>query len=219
MSDQDDLLPISQINHYVFCRRLFGLCCIDTEWAENHHTIMGEIFHDRVHDSEERDWRNGVLTLRNLAVVSRKLGMTGRCDAVEFHPDANGVPLHGEQGLFVVYPVEYKKGSHRTDGAAEAQLCAEAMCLEEMLCCSIPEGALYYGESRRRVTVAFDAALRTKVETICREMHDCFNQRYVPKVTPGRQCQGCSLADLCLPKLIKRPKSVADYIREVMDGS
>ena len=219
MSDQYDLLPISEVNHFVFCRRLFGLCCINTEWAENHHTIKGEIFHDRVHDSGTRDWRNGVLTLRGLSVVSHKLGMTGRCDAVEFRPDENGVPLHGEQGLFAVYPVEFKKGSHRSDGAAEAQLCVEAMCLEEMLYCRIPEGALYFGESRRRVTVQFNEELRTKVEKICREMHEYYQQQHVPKATPGKHCEGCSLSDLCLPKLMKRPKSVAHYISEVVDGS
>ena len=179
---------------------------------------MGEIFHDRVHDESIREWRDGILTLRNLSIVSHKLAMTGRCDAVEFHPDANGIPLYREQGLFSVYPVEYKKGSHRLDGAAEAQLCVEAMCLEEMLHCEIPEGSLYFGESRRRVVVKFDSDLRTYVEEICREMHDCFNRQHIPRVKPGKHCQGCSLVDLCLPGLLKRPKSVSTYIKEAIEN-
>lgn len=202
----------------MFCKRLFGLCCVNTEWAENYHTVVGELFHDRVHNQEIREWRNGVLTLRSLAVTSRRLGMSGKCDAVEFHPDGNGVPVYGEQGSFRVFPVEYKKGSCRSDRAAEAQLCLEAMCLEEMLCCQIPDGALYFGESRRRLPVQFDADLRGKVEEICKEMHECFDRRYVPRVTPGKQCQGCSLNELCLPGLLKRPRSVRDYIGEVVSS-
>lgn len=201
----------------MFCRRLWALVSIERQWADNEHTVIGEQFHERVHDGAVREWRNGILTMRNLSVTSRRLGLTGRCDAVEFHPDDDGVPIHGEKGLFSVYPVEYKKGRPQGDGAAEAQLCAEAMCLEEMLDCEIPEGSLYYGASGHRKPVTFDEALRKNVEAICAEMHVYCERGYIPDVKARDNCTGCSMRDLCLPQMLKKRLDVNRYIKEAVD--
>ena len=156
------------------------------------------------------------LILRGLAVFSPSLGLSGQCDVVEFHAVPDGVPIQGEEGLWLPFPVEYKRGRPKAHQADELQLCAQAMCLEEMLCCAIPSGALYYGEPRRRTQVAFDGELRQAVRSACAEMHQYARRGYTPKAKPGKFCNACSLKDLCLPRLSKS-ESVADYIRKAME--
>ena len=144
------------------------------------------------------------------------LEVSGQCDVVEFRRDPGGVPLRGLQGLWLPYPVEYKRGRPSDRGADELQLCGQALCLEEMLCCPVPEGALYYGETRRRRTVAFTPELRGRVQELLAEMHALYARRYTPKVRPTKACNACSLKELCLPKLM-RGKKVADYLAAALE--
>ena len=180
--------------------------------------MEGDLFHTRAHDEKQREKRGDILTLRGLSVFSSALGLSGKCDVVEFHTDPAGVPLRGETGLWRPYPVEYKRGSPKTHQADELQLCAQAMCLEEMLCCSILEGSLYYGEARRRTRVPLDESLRQQVRELSKEMHQLYTRGYTPKVKPTRSCNACSLKDLCLPALLRK-KPVADYLAQAMEGS
>ena len=135
---------------------------------------------------------------------------------VEYHRGSTGIPLRGKEGLWQPYPVEYKRGSPREDTGDALQLCGQAMCLETMLCCEIPEGALFYGEIRRRAVVPFTGELRSQVRELLAQMHDLYRRGYTPKVKPSRSCGACSLKELCLPKLMKN-RSVADYLKAAME--
>lgn len=215
---EEDYLQLSGLQHFGFCRRQWALIHIERQWAENFRTTDGHIMHEHVHDSEQRESRGDLLIVRGLAVHSAQLGISGQCDAVEFRRSPDGVPLQGRDGLWLPYPVEYKRGKLKEHAADELQLCTQAMCLEEMLCCAIPEGALYYGEPRRRTAVPFTAELRGQVQASLSEMHQLYRRRYTPKVKPTKACNACSLKDICLPKLMNR-KKVADYLAQALEGS
>lgn len=135
---------------------------------------------------------------------------------MEFYRHPDGVPLQGREGRWLPYPVEYKRGKPKEHGADQLQLCAQAVCLEEMLCCAVPEGALYYGEPHRRTVVPFTPELRGQVRDHLAEMHRLFQRRHTPRVKPSKACNACSLKDLCLPKLMRR-KEVADYLSAAME--
>ncbi|MCD7886802.1 MAG: CRISPR-associated protein Cas4 [Clostridiales bacterium] len=210
--DEDEYLQLSGIQHFVFCRRQWALIHLEQQWAENLRTTEGELLHKNAHDVDQRTRRGDLLTVRAMRVHSARLGLSGECDIVEFRRSPDGVPLAGEKGLWLPYPVEYKRGRAKPTACDEAQLCAQALCLEEMLCCTIPEGALFYGQPRRRQEVAFTRSLRALVENAASEMHQLFRRGYTPKSKPTKGCNACSLKDLCLPRLAKGP-SVADYLR------
>lgn len=216
--NEEDWLQLSGLQHFAFCRRQWALIHIENQWAENYRTTDGHILHEHVHDQTFRESRGDRLIVRGLAVHSAELGVSGQCDAVEFFRNPDGVPLQGREGLWTPYPVEYKRGKPKEHNADELQLCAQAMCLEEMLCCTVPEGALYYGEPRRRTVVAFTPELRAQVRTHLAEMHDLFRKCYTPQVRPSKSCNACSLKELCLPKLKSR-KKVADYLTAAMEDS
>ena len=211
---EEDYLQLSGIQHFMFCRRQWALIHIEQQWSENVLTAEGRISHRNVHDPEKRTRRGDLLTIRALRVKSSRLGFSGECDAVEFRrAAAGGISIAGEDGSWMPYPVEYKRGSPKQDICDEAQLCAQAMCLEEMLCCDIPEAALYYGETRRRHTVALTAGLRSEVEKAAAEMHALYMRGYTPKVKPTGACDSCSLKDLCLPALLKK-QDVQAYMKK-----
>ena len=178
--------------------------------------MEGNILHERAHDSSFKERRGQLLITRDMRVFSSTLGISGDCDIVEFHCSPQGISLHGQEGLWEPYPVEYKHGSPREDHANELQLCAQAMCLEEMLCCEIPEAALFFGETRHRKKIALTEELRQEVKTSLSEMHSLFKRQYTPKVKPTKSCNACSLKELCVPGLMKQ-KSVCDYIQQHME--
>lgn len=204
-------LPLSGIQHFAFCRRQWALIHIENLWAENVRTVEGSILHERAHDETQTESRGDNLILRGLRIASKKLGLSGACDVVEFRRHPDGVPLQGREGLWLPCPVEYKRGSPKEDDCDQLQLCAQAMCLEEAFVCEIPEGSLYYGEIRRRQRVPFTPEMRRRVESMAAEMHACFDRRHTPSARPTKACSACSLKDLCLPKLTKR-EFVSAYI-------
>ena len=213
---EEDFLQISGLQHFQFCRRQWALIYLEQQWAENLRTVEGEILHQRAHDASQRERRGDLLITRDMRVFSAVLGISGCCDVVEFHKSETGISLPGLKEKYQPYPVEYKRGSPRTDNANHLQLCAQAMCLEEMLCCEIPEGALYYGEIRHREKVLFTEELRQEVKSAAEEMHQLYQRGYTPKVRPSKSCNACSLKELCLPKLMKK-KSVGKYLREHLE--
>ena len=212
---EEDYLPLSGIQHFAFCRRQWALIHIENQWAENERTVDGIIMHEKAH-SGDAESRGDVVIMRALRVFSATLGVSGECDVVEFHRNADGISLNGHDGLWQPYPVEYKRGKPKEHNADEMQLCAQAMCLEEMLCCTIPCGALFYGEPRRRTEVEFTPELRRAVEDSLNEMHDYYKRGYTPKAKPRKGCSACSLKEICLPKMVQR-KSVAAYVEGALN--
>ena len=184
---------------------------MERQWAENARTAEGHVFHETAHHSPESEARGELLILRGLRVASPSLRLGGICDVVEFHRSPSGVSLAGREGLWLPYPVEYKKGSDQTKESDEVQLCGQALCLEEMLCCQIPEGSLFYGETRRRTRVAFDGTLRQRTLDLLHELLGYMDRGYTPGAKLHKGCNACSLRDICLPKLSRAP-SVADYV-------
>ena len=211
-----DFLQISGIQHFMFCRRQWALIHIEGLWAENLRTVNGEIFHERAHDPSLSEKRGDMITVRALRVFSSERGISGECDVVEFRrDDENGAKLRGRDGRWIPTPIEYKSGSSKAGEADRLQLCAQAMCLEEMLGVEIELGYMFYGETHRREKVYINAELRQAVEDAVSEMHSYMNRGYTPKVKTGKFCNACSLKELCLPALCKN-KSAAEYINSVI---
>ena len=215
---EEDFLQLSGLQHFKFCRRQWALIHIEDQWHENYFTVDGSLLHEIAHNAEARESRGDLLILRGLPVFSRTLGVSGQCDVVEFHRDPEGVPLQGREGLWRPFPVEYKRGKPKAHSADELQLCAQAMCLESMLCCDVPEGAVYYGEIRRRERVQITEDLRIQVKALLAQMHELYKRGYTPKVKPTKACNACSMKELCLPKLMKK-QSVSAYLRAAMEES
>lgn len=212
MTENNDIM-LSALQHFVFCRRQWALIHLEQQWVDNVRTVEGNLMHRRAHDEKQVEKRGDLLVLRGLHVRSETLQVTGICDVVEFHQCQNGVPLQGYEGLWQPYPVEYKRGSPKPHDADELQLCAQAMCLEEMLLCTIPEGSLYYGENRRRTQISFTPEMRERVSALLAEMRQYTERGYTPRPKPTKGCNACSLKDVCLPKL-QRTTSVAGYLRQ-----
>lgn len=213
MYAEDDYLMLSGIQHFAFCRRQWAMIHIEQQWAENYRTTAGELMHRKAHDEGAFEKRGNILTVRGLRISSHELGVSGQCDVVEFHQAECGVTLYGYDGNWNPVPVEYKHGKPKENNADELQLCAQAICLEEMFQTVIPEGYLFYGENKRRSHVDFTEGLREEVKNMTKEMHELFQRGHTPNVKPTKQCKACSLENLCVPKLQKTMK-VREYIRQ-----
>jgi CRISPR-associated exonuclease Cas4 len=188
---------------------------IENLWAENYRTVDGELMHERTHNEECHEKRGNTIISRGMRVHSFQLGISGNCDVVEFHRTASGLCLKGEEGLWCPFPVEYKHGEPKENSSDAAQLCAQALCLEEMLCCDVRNGALFYGKTKRRFPVEFTADLRKEVMEALKEMHALYQRGYTPKTKPTKACHACSLQEVCLPVLMKH-RSVREYMEEYL---
>jgi CRISPR-associated exonuclease Cas4 len=213
----DDLLPLSGIQHFYFCRRQWALIHVERQWQENLFTAEGRAMHDKVDDPFFSEIREGKIIARAMPVASYSLGLSGICDVVEFVPSPQGVKLQRHPEKYLPVPVEYKHGKEKKDACDEVQLCAQAICLEEMLSVNIPKGYFFYGEIKHRVEVFFTTELRDLVKHISQEMHQYFERGYTPQVKPSKACQSCSLQDICLPTLQKRTIPVSEYIQVHID--
>ncbi len=215
MFTEDDLLPLSGLQHLLFCERQWALIHIEQQWEENRLTQEGRVLHDRVHDAGT-EARADVVVARSLRVRSLRLGISGETDAVEFRrvaPDsANGVPLEGRAGRWTPFPVEYKRGKPKSDAWDEVQLCAQALCLEEMFGVVIDAGALFYGTTRRRTPVAFDSPLRARTEALAKRMHELYAAGVTPQAVYEKKCEKCSLVERCMPKMSARRRDVTRYL-------
>lgn len=213
MAETDDLLALSGIQHFLFCRRQWALIHVEKQWKDNYLTIEGNILHEKVDDPFFTESRSGVIISRSVPIRSNTLGIIGVCDMVEFEPSADGIPLPGREGLFQPIPVEYKRGKPKEGNFDEAQLCAQAMCLEEMLSTTIETGYLYYAQIRRRTVVCFSEELRQTVKQATAEMQQHYQRNYTPRVKPKKACKSCSMLEICLPHVQNAPKSVEEYIQ------
>lgn len=163
MYKEEEFLQLSGIQHFAFCRRQWALAYIEMQWQENVRTVEGKILHENAHDPAIKEKRGDLLIVRAMPVHSREMGVSGECDVVEFHKVKDGISIAGREGSYSVIPVEYKRGKPKTDDSDILQVAAQALCLEEMLCCVIPYGYIYYGETRRRTKVEFTDEVREKV--------------------------------------------------------
>ena len=218
MFAEDDLLPLSGLQHFTFCERRWALVHIESVWAENRFTAEGKLLHEKAHSGDVES-RPGVLIRRTLPLRSFRLGISGEADIVEFHPvksGDSGVVLNDRKGLWRPYPIEYKRRQDKAGSIAyQVQLCAQALCLEEMLQTSVPEGAVFDGAQHRRQIVAFDRALRLEVETIAARMHELRLNRSTPTAVYEKRCDSCSLISLCLPKTLGA-LSASKYLRNAV---
>ena len=203
---------ISGIQHFVFCKRQWALIHIEQQWAENTLTVEGSHLHEKADQPFIREKRNDRLIVRALPIHSRELGISGICDVVEFIRDDSGVMVPKYQDRFLVNPVEYKRGKQKPDLSDELQLTAQAFCLNEMLAAEIDKGALFYFETRNRITVEITEEKFEKLREITTEMHDYWRRRWTPTVKITKKCERCSLKDVCLPVLSKK-ESVASYLK------
>ena len=211
MYNEDEFLQLSGIQHFAFCRRQWALIHIEMQWKENLRTVEGQILHENAHNPEMNEKRGNVIVVRAMPVHSRKMGVSGECDVVEFHKSDKGAHINGREGVYQLVPVEYKRGEPKSDNIDILQLAAQALCLEEMFCTDINYGYIYYGETRHRLKVDFDDEIRNEVVKLFEEMHLYYRRGYTPKVKISKKCNACSLKDLCVPVLNKNT-SVAEYI-------
>lgn len=201
--NEDDFLPLGGIQHFALCPRQWALIYIERQWKENLRTIEGDIFHENAHNGDFREMRGNTITTRGLPVFSRTLGINGICDVVEFKKDAKGVPLKFAEGKWIPVPVEYKKGKPKENDCDILQAAAQAICLEEMLLCTIEKCYLYYGETKHRTEVILNSEIRERVSGITKQMHSYYERRRTPKVKIGKRCNACSLKEICMPMLCK----------------
>ena len=213
---EEDYLLLSGLQHFKFCRRRWALIHIENQWADNFRTTDGSLMHKNAHDKTFHESRGNRIITRGMNVFSSTLGVSGECDVLEFHQSNRGIPMKDQKGLWQPYPVEYKRGTPNDRTGDHLQLCGQAMCLEEMLCCSIPEGALYFGETKHRKAVVFTEELRQEVRNNLVEMHTLYSRGHTPKTKPTKSCNACSMKELCLPKLMNR-RTVREYLRESIE--
>lgn len=223
---EDDLLALSALQHLVYCERRCALVHIEGLWSENRFTLEGAHLHDRADETGARTESRGDMRIcRGLPLRSLRLGLSGKADVVEFHRLASsaaaektvglqdGVELARTPGRWKPFPIEYKVGHMRHERCYEVQLCAQALCLEEMLGVSVPCGALFYGKSQRRHDVDFDVLLRRETETAAARLHELIAGRVTPKARKEPKCERCSLLAECLPEAMKQRKSASAYLR------
>lgn len=209
MFAEEALLPLSALQHLLFCERQCALIHIEQVWADNQLTVEGTHLHRRV-DEAPGETRGGLRIARGLALRSLRLGLIGKADAVEFH---RGTGLNRTDR---VRPIEYKRGRPKKDHSDMVQLCAQALCLEEMLNREITEGALFYGTTRRRQDVVFDLALREETERAARRLHELFSGGVTPRAAREPKCDSCSLLEICLPEPPRGRGSAAGYLQRVL---
>jgi CRISPR-associated exonuclease Cas4 len=192
-----EALPISGLQHLAFCPRQWALIHLEQAWVENRLTAEGRLLHERA-DLPGQSRRHDLRTARGLWLESRRLRLAGRADVVEFRPEP--------------FPVEYKRGRRKPTDCDLVQLCAQALCLEEMLRRAVPRGAIFYGEPRRRLEIEFTPELRGRTETLAATMHQLYAARETPAAQPGKHCHSCSLVEICLPEATNRAEVGARWI-------
>lgn len=202
--EDDAFIPISALQHYLFCPRQCALIHVERQWEENVHTAEGRLLHERS-DRPSSEKRRGIRTATALSIGSERLGINGVADVVEFHETGAGS---------LPYPIEYKRGRPKAHRADEVQLCAQALCLEEMLGVEVAEGALFYGKTRRRHAVGFDEELRSLTRQVIADVRAMVDARRTPGASyEAKRCDRCSLLHLCRPRLLPAGKHVQGWLQ------
>ena len=215
MYDEENMLMLSGIQHFMFCPRQWALIHLEQQWADNRLTVQGHILHANVDNPFYRQKNGNVLTLRSVHIASRQLGLYGISDAVELHPapsPTNAITHDRYPGHWFPYPVEYKRGRSKPNACDEVQLAAQTMCLEEMYGIHIPFAALYYDEVKRREVISISDALRQTTQQCADQMHALFAARQLPPASKEHFCKSCSLNDICLPE-VRECAQVGNYLK------
>ncbi len=208
MYREDDFIQLSALQHFVFCPRQCALSYIEQIWSENMLTAEGGIMHENVH-KEQFEIRDGAKIERGMPLRSAKLGLSGKADVVEFR--------RSREGKWIPSPIEYKHGRPKENNCDKIQLCAQAICLEEMMGVSIPVGAVFYGKTRHRMDVLFNETLRRETETLANELHLFIKEGKTPEPVYSKKCESCSLIDMCMPKALEKSRDISDYIKESLE--
>ena len=210
--NEDDLLPVSALSHLLFCERRAALIHIEQAWAENLFTSEGRIMHEHVH-AADKESRGKIRIEYGMPLRSLRLGLIGKADVIEYHRNMENTTMPP----WIPFPVEYKRGRPKKYDSDRVQLCAQALCLEEMLGHAICNGALFYGKTRRRVDVVFDSTLRKLTEETAIRLHALVGSGLTPKPVYAKKCDSCSLAGICLPKNVGNKKSAKKYLDNMID--
>lgn len=208
---EDDLLSLSGIQHFAFCERQWGLIHVENQWVENQRTAEGRLLHQRADDPYFTESRGDVKTVRSVPLLSKTLGLYGVADVMELHRNT------GDSSGIRYSIVEYKRGKPKPDDRDEVQLCAQAICMEEMLGIILEYGYMYYGETKHRHRVDFNDVLRERVKTLAVKMHLLYAKGETPLAVKGKRCKNCSMLDICLPKLGKGGKKAEIYMAGVFE--
>lgn len=221
MYAEDEYIQLSALQHYLFCPRQCALAYMEMIWSDNILTAEGKLMHEQVHGGKFEK-RGSVIKTRGLWIASAHLGLSGQTDLVEFHKTENSdnsVRLPGYSGYWQVFPVEFKRGKPKTDHSDEVQLCAQAICLEEMLNTKINEGAIFYGNNKRRHSVAFNQSLRILTEERTKNIHNMFKTEITPAAEYSKKCKSCSLYEKCLPEKYGGNNKVKRYIEKIFEDT
>jgi len=210
MYSEDELLPISALQHLAFCERQWALIHLEQAWQDNVFTVEGKQLHEKVHEADS-ECRGGVKIIRSLRLRSFSLGLVGQADVVEFE--------ESDPGNASIRIIEYKRGRPKIDHCDEVQLCAQALCLEEMLRALVSEGCFFYGKSRRRYQIIFTDALREETKTLARHLHELSEEKITPHAHYGKRCESCSLIDVCLPKSTEKRRKASRYLGSIISSS
>ncbi|MBI4651799.1 CRISPR-associated protein Cas4 [Candidatus Desantisbacteria bacterium] len=206
----EEFVMISALSHYMYCQRRCALVHIEQAWVENVFTAEGRIMHDKAHE-ENFEIRKNIKIERGIPLRSNELGLNGKADVVEFHKD--------EFDKWIPFPVEYKRGKSKSDNSDKVQLCAQALCLEEILNVKIPCGALFYGQTKRREDVNFDESLRIETKETIKKVYELVMTKITPKAEYSKKCKECSLLEICLPKTFEKRTTVANYLKDIIKSS
>lgn len=215
INDEDKLLPLSGLQHYAFCPRQWALIHLEQSWEENVRTMEGRFLHEKVHSEDIREKRKDLIIARSVPMVSHRLGVFGIADVVEYQQVddvKNCVRIHGQKGCWKPCPVEYKRGKGKVEDVDRIQVCAQAICLEEMNDIDIEIAYIYYGMPRRREEVILSPTLKHKTLLTAKEMHKTYTEGLTPlKLKAQKGCTLCSLKEKCMPSISKR-QTVAAYM-------
>lgn len=206
---EKDYLSLSALQHILFCKRQCALIHIEQMWVENRYTAEGRVMHERVDRGDQID-RGRVRIEYSLPLKSRLLGVSGKADAVEFQRQDSA------NEKWMPFPVEYKRGKPKKNLSDKVQLCAQALCLEEMLDVKIEAGAIFYGKTRRRLDVLFDDDLREKTIKTARDLHEMISSGITPPPKYAKKCDTCSFISLCLPKAIEKKRTVSSWLKRMI---
>ncbi len=212
--DDDNMIPLSAMTHFAHCPRRCALVHLEQIWRDNQATVEGEVLHEKAH-SGDRESRGKVKIIRSLRLSSIELGITGITDIVEFHAALagdGGVKIPYTKGTWIPFPIEYKRGASKDIFSFKVQLCAQALCLEEMLRCRIEKGSLFLGVKQHRTDVIFDESLREQTKEISQKVHELFKNRLTPPPIYSKRCDSCSLIDMCKPKHFEQKFSAKKWI-------
>ena len=214
MYKEEELLSLSGIQHFYFCKRQWALIHVEQQWAENRATMEGKFIHENADNPFFTESRKDTFISRAIPLVSYKLGFYGIADIVEFKKAKKGIELQDKDGLWLPNIVEYKRGKPKEDKRDIVQLALEVLCLEEMLKCNISSADFFYNETKRRIKLEITDDLRNEVIDLSKNMHEIYTSKVTPKAESGKHCKSCSLVDICMPRLTNKKANVTNYIEK-----